>query len=280
MWCCDQALTKKDDVIVADSGPWKKAGLTRECYENLLSEFTILDANDDHTLSRKEFDNLSRLPTFLEMSREDIRHLFDTVDVNHDGAISMNEFVAYMAKRKDHIPLPVQRSATKKYLEDNMEHFGFQLCTTDGGRKGVAGDGNCQFYSLSWHLYQTTANHTEVRSKIIEYFQGPQGADLSVFYVPEFPSQPETFEEYIDLMAKDRTWGDQLTLKAAADVFDLCVHVITADHYDPAAKPDGPQAAGRSYGCVSTLLPSTLLGKPKDVWISFAAQHYSPVQKR
>mmetsp|Transcript_102121 Transcript_102121/g.197695 ORF Transcript_102121/g.197695 Transcript_102121/m.197695 type:complete len:97 (+) Transcript_102121:3-293(+) len=83
-------------------------------------------------------------------------------------------------------------------------------------------------------------------------------------------------------MARDGTWGDQLTLQTAADVFNLCVCTLTPSRYDANAAPVAAKVAGRSYGCVSTLLPQSSKdsgGLPtKDIWIGFAAQHYSPIR--
>merc|ERR1719362_938070 len=131
-------------------------------------------------------------------------------------------------------------------------------------------------------MFSTTNRHMEVRSKIIEYLRGPAGAAIAAFYAPEFPSMPSTFSSYLDEMAKDCTWGNQLTLQTAADVFNLCICTLTPSRYDGNASPVAPKVAGRSYGCVSTLLPQrskNSSGSPtEDVWIGFAAQHYSPIQ--
>jgi len=144
------------------------------------------------------------------------------------------------------------------------------------------GDGNCQFYSVSWEVFSTTARHAEVRAQIIEHLRGPAGSDMAAFYAPELPSQPATFTDYLDQMAKDCVWGDQLTLQAAADVYTLRICTLTSARYDPTAAPRQAKAAGRSYGCVSTLLPkgpkASAKAQPKDIWIGFAAEHYSPIQ--
>mmetsp|Transcript_46682 Transcript_46682/g.105799 ORF Transcript_46682/g.105799 Transcript_46682/m.105799 type:complete len:357 (-) Transcript_46682:32-1102(-) len=247
--------------------PWLVAGISKESYDGIVSQFVTLDQNGDHQLSRQEFENVAGLPGHLGMQASDITHLFSTVDLDKSQAISLNEFVIYMSNRKDTIPLPVQVDPQKQRLQKNMQSLGFELSTTDGGRRGVDGDGNCQFYSLSWGLHRTTSKHAEVRSKVIEYLRGPGCADFSVFYAPTHPSQPASFHGYLDSMAKDRTWGDQLTLQAAANVFNMKVFVLTADQFNAQARPIlvlKPQ-----QDCVAAAMC---------VWISFAALHYSPIE--
>lgn len=271
IFCCGHDPGSDDDELRTDGtkAPWRRAGISKELYEEMVAEFVTLDLNGDHTLSRSEFKNLSRLPRFLGMKEEDVAHLFNTVDANHDEHISMKEFVNYMSKRKDHLPLPVQRSPQKRRLEDNMKKLGFELCTTDGGQKGVAGDGNCQFYSLSWELHKTVGNHSDIRSGIIEYLRGPGRSDFEVFYSPDHPSQPPTFDGYLQDMAQDCTWGDHLTLQAAANIFNANVRVLTADRFsDSEEKP------------LLTVFPQVQSSGENQptIWLSFAAQHYSPIQ--
>mmetsp|Transcript_43244 Transcript_43244/g.109651 ORF Transcript_43244/g.109651 Transcript_43244/m.109651 type:complete len:283 (-) Transcript_43244:279-1127(-) len=244
--------------------PWVQAGISQETYDHLLTEFVMLDENADQKLSRKEFDNVNGLPEYLGMQSEDIADLFKTVDVDHNGSISLIEFVTHMSKRKDHHPLPIQVDPQKKRLEAAMQQFGFCLCLTEGGRQGVCGDGNCQFYSLSWEMHKTTQKYAELREKLIAYMRGPARESYSVFYAPTHHNQPASFDGYLDMMAKDRTWGDHLTLQAAAALFNLEVRVLTADRFSQGEKPFLTLSSEKT-GC-------------KVIWISFVAQHYSPIE--
>ena len=40
--------------------------------------------------------------------------------------------------------------------------------------------------------------------------------------------QAADFERYMKRMARDRTWGDELTLRAICDCFGAVVHVVTS----------------------------------------------------
>ncbi|CAK0846490.1 unnamed protein product [Prorocentrum cordatum] len=224
-----ESIYSAPDPVLAQActRPWVQAGLSREMYDHIVAEFVALDTNGDHVLNRREFERVSGLPEFLTMSRDDVSHLFDVVDADNNNVISMSEFVKYMAKRKDHFPLPAQVSPQRGRVEDIMKHFGFVFCTTDGGRLGVAGDGNCQFYSLCWNICQTTSRHEELRARIITHMRGPGRYYFENFYAPSHPSQPSTYDSYLNMMSKDKTWGDHLTLQAAAALYNLEVRLLT-----------------------------------------------------
>lgn len=269
LFCCITPEKEACDEIYNPGNvvePWVDCGLSRDAYDQILSEFMFLDANGDRKLSRKEFEQIAGLPEFLGMKLDDVEHLFDNVDLDHNGFITQTEFVRYMAERKDHGPLPAQVDPQKLRLEENLRSLGFEMCTVDGGRKGVDGDGNCLFYSLSWELYSTVAEHAAVRRQIIEYLRGPGRNSLEAFYAPVNPSQPATFNEYLDYMAKDQTWGDNLTLQAAANLYNKKIHVLTADRFYAQQRP------------LLIMSPYTGEGVPGKIWLSFAAQHYSPIK--
>lgn len=170
--------------------------------------------------------------------------------------------------------LTVQMPVCKGRLGENMRQLGFALCTTDGGKKGVGGDGNCQFYSLSWMLHNTTRKAAEVRASIVEHLDGPGGAQAKASYAPEHRRQPRTWRAYLSNMAHDTTWGDHYTLQAAADKFQIRIKVLTSQDYKASA--DAGSETGWAFGCVQIIVPAR--GKANmDIWVGFAAQHYSPI---
>ncbi|CAK0792516.1 unnamed protein product [Prorocentrum cordatum] len=259
-----------DKVFELADAPWVQAGISQEKYDHIVTQFVALDTNGDQVLSRKEFESVSGLPEFFDMSRDDISQLFDAVDVDQNQTICMNEFLKYMAKRKDHHPLPAQVDPQRGRLEDMMQHFGFVFCTTEGGHRGAIGDGNCQFYSLSWGLYRTTRRHAELRAEVVRHMRGPGRDDFEVFYAPSHPGQPATYDAYLGRMSRDRAWGDHLTLQAAAALHGLDVRLLTADAFGHAGGGADPS---RPYLSISS--PTA---RPRVVWMSFAAQHYDPIE--
>eukprot|EP00729_Bicosta_minor_P002864 gene2864-15984_t len=66
-------------------------------------------------------------------------------------------------------------------------------------------DGNCQFRSLSKELFRTADHHAVVREVVTSHM----------------------IRNHADY--KDQTWGDELTLRAASEVYNVKINVITSD---------------------------------------------------
>lgn len=99
------------------------------------------------------------------------------------------------------------------------------------------GDGNCLFRSISVQLFGTPENHVAVRAKVVEYMM----ADRAQFE----PFLGEDFSKYISAMARPGTWGDELSLRAACESFQIMISVITSERsnwfvrYTPKISPRG-----------------------------------------
>eukprot|EP00041_Stephanoeca_diplocostata_P019037 m.403870 g.403870 ORF g.403870 m.403870 type:complete len:402 (-) comp21195_c0_seq5:217-1422(-) len=113
-----------------------------------------------------------------------------------------------------------------KRLEERLKHLGMRTIPSED-------DGNCQFRSLSQELYGTQDYHLGVRASVVQHMM--MHADS---FAP-FVGTDEDFQRYLRDMSKNKTWGDELTLRAAVDFFNVKVHVITTEatnyllHYDP-----------------------------------------------
>lgn len=79
-----------------------------------------------------------------------------------------------------------------------------------------------QFRSISDQLYRTPSYHRNVREHIVTQLRNKP--DEYKGYVPE------DYEVYLREMEKSGTWGDHVTLKAAADVYG--VRIIVLSSYD------------------------------------------------
>ena len=84
----------------------------------------------------------------------------------------------------------------------------------------MEGDGNCQFRALSDQMYHDQSRHADVRKYVIAQLRSC--AELYSPYVPE------DYEEYVARMARPGTWGDHITLQAAADAFGMKICVLTS----------------------------------------------------
>eukprot|EP00658_Telonema_sp_P-2_P048223 TRINITY_DN36697_c0_g1_i1.p1 TRINITY_DN36697_c0_g1~~TRINITY_DN36697_c0_g1_i1.p1 ORF type:complete len:227 (-),score=63.98 TRINITY_DN36697_c0_g1_i1:31-624(-) len=101
----------------------------------------------------------------------------------------------------------------------------------------VAGDGNCQFRALSHQLCGDDQQYASVRKHIVAHLKAERGR-----YREFVAGQP--YEDYLRTMAKDGTWGDALTLQAAADTYGAEIKLVSS--YDDerglmVLKPSGNQ---------------------------------------
>eukprot|EP00878_Enallax_costatus_P012281 GHUV01012828.1.p1 GENE.GHUV01012828.1~~GHUV01012828.1.p1 ORF type:complete len:186 (+),score=61.13 GHUV01012828.1:835-1392(+) len=86
--------------------------------------------------------------------------------------------------------------------------------------RSIVGDGNCQFRAIADQLYGTQDRHVEVRQQVVQ----------------QLCSHPERYrdyvttdyEQYVSSMSQPGSWGDHVTLQAAADVFDTRICVLSS----------------------------------------------------
>eukprot|EP00193_Tetraselmis_chui_P019682 CAMPEP_0177778240 /NCGR_PEP_ID=MMETSP0491_2-20121128/15841_1 /TAXON_ID=63592 /ORGANISM="Tetraselmis chuii, Strain PLY429" /LENGTH=305 /DNA_ID=CAMNT_0019297485 /DNA_START=304 /DNA_END=1219 /DNA_ORIENTATION=- len=84
-----------------------------------------------------------------------------------------------------------------------------------------AGDGNCQFRSISHQLYDTPKWHQFIRKKAVAHMKRDSSFFLGFL--------GEELDVYCEEMLMNGTWGDELTLRAAADGLGVTIHVVTSE---------------------------------------------------
>ncbi|EGC28943.1 hypothetical protein DICPUDRAFT_159545 [Dictyostelium purpureum] len=95
-------------------------------------------------------------------------------------------------------------------------------------RREIPGDGNCQIHSLSDQIYGDLCHSRLIRSNIAQWlrnnkdFKLPNGATLSNFV------SEASWEDYCSNMSKNGTWGDHLTLVAAAELYKTNITIISS----------------------------------------------------
>lgn len=110
------------------------------------------------------------------------------------------------------VPNENELQAGNKLLRQRLEFCGLKEAQ-------ISGDGNCQFRSLSYQLYGSQKHHAYVRARAVAHMRQNR-ADFEVFF------EPGEFDDWVESMAGLRKWGDELTLRAAADAFQCIIHVI------------------------------------------------------
>ena len=150
------------------------------------------------------------------------------------------------------IALQLSREDSEKVERDHdvllarLDAFGLR-------EKVVSGDGNCQFRALSDQLFRTPEFYEEVRKNVVGQLR--KHASRYAAYVvaaneeggsknaPSSSSSPQSsteeaksaffmmqtaYSNYCDDMASDGTWGDHVTLQAAADLYGAQITVVTS----------------------------------------------------
>lgn len=90
-------------------------------------------------------------------------------------------------------------------------------------------DGNCQFRAFGKAIKEN--DHRQLRARVVQHMKANY-ADFKEFYAPDpdMPGDPLDFDDYLAAMARDRFWGDHYTLRAMAEVFNVCVYVLKNEY--------------------------------------------------
>ena len=110
-----------------------------------------------------------------------------------------------------------EKIAEGKLLLDQRLHF-LKLHMVE-----MVDDGNCQFRGFAYEIYGSQNYHFLVRQSIVAYLQ--QNSNHFSFYLGDI----DAWNSYIQKMSEDRTWGDEITLAAASQLFRVNIHVLTTD---------------------------------------------------
>jgi len=97
----------------------------------------------------------------------------------------------------------------------------------------VPGDGNCQFHSISHSLksFGISVSYTELRHLAIQYIRKHKN------YYKDF-IWDESFSQYIRNL-KNGEYGDNITLDALANHFDLCINILREKRVPNIINKDG-----------------------------------------
>lgn len=101
-------------------------------------------------------------------------------------------------------------------LEGRLDSFG--MCM-----KEMKGDGNCQFRSLAFNLFGDQDHHAMTRKAAVAHMRKHANFFGSLF------EDVAEFNAYLSDMARARTWGDELTLRACIEAYNCEAHIITSE---------------------------------------------------
>lgn len=114
-----------------------------------------------------------------------------------------------------------------------MEKDDYQNVIEDQGFEIVfnpPGDGNCQFGALAHQLSLVGIYRSPetMREEIVRYLE-TNAVDKDGFPLLEMIPDNEfsSWNDYVEYMARNHTYGDQITLFAAANIFNIDVHIFS-----------------------------------------------------
>ncbi|KAK3233845.1 hypothetical protein CYMTET_55884 [Cymbomonas tetramitiformis] len=97
------------------------------------------------------------------------------------------------------------------------------------------GDGNCLFRSISNQLFGTQDWHGHIRARACEWIDQRRES-----YMPFFDGRSQDFTRWLNRMKRSRVWGNELTLRAIADVYGITIHVVqsTSENWHVIYEPE------------------------------------------
>ena len=113
-----------------------------------------------------------------------------------------------------------------------MGRDGYLEIIEDQGHKLVynpPGNGNCQFAALAYHLSSLgiLRSPETMREEIVKYLE-THPLDEDGFSLYEWVPHFDSWSKYLTHMAQDHTYNDQLTLYAAANLYNVNIHTIAS----------------------------------------------------
>ncbi|KAK5576510.1 hypothetical protein RB653_007654 [Dictyostelium firmibasis] len=103
-------------------------------------------------------------------------------------------------------------------FQQQLEPLGFII-------KDVAGDGNCLFRSIADQLQDAPNEHRKYREAICKYIE--RNKDMFAPFIDD--EEFESFEEYIQEMREDATWGGHVEIQAASLAYNVNITIHQMD---------------------------------------------------
>lgn len=119
----------------------------------------------------------------------------------------------FRPQRMTNIPTLDDANFDHNRLDNRLRLYGLK-------EKKVRGDGNCQFRALADQLFRDQERHAEIRSAVVSQLRRERET-YEVFV-------PENYDSYVGEMSRETTWGDHITLQAAADAYGVGMCVISS----------------------------------------------------
>ena len=161
-------------------------------------------------------------------------------------------------------------------LSDRLDGCGMKMLRTEN-------DGNCLFAALAFSLFGSPAHHAVVRKAAVAHMRARRE------YFALFFDGAGGLDGYLARMSQDKTWGDELVIRAVVEAYGCDAHVVSSAsrgwylRYTP-DEPCGVEQKITAKGCVA---PAPFAYAPKgldapalgtEVFLSYVVpNHYNAV---
>ena len=121
---------------------------------------------------------------------------------------------------------------------DHRDRLEFRISQTGLRPVNVGDDGNCLFRALSMQLLRSENFYAAVRHIVVRFMK--ENAAEYALYIGQ-----EEFNDYIERIARNCAWGDEMTVQAASRALNVNVHVVTSEEERWHLQYKAPQKSNR-----------------------------------
>jgi len=121
------------------------------------------------------------------------------------------------------IPYLIKHQNDQYHTEEKLKYFKMAW------KSKIIGDGNCQYRAIADQLWNDQERYTEVRKSVTDWLENNKN-----YYVDEENTTRMCdflvdikWPDYVAAMRKNYAWGDQLTLTAAAEIYQMNIWVLS-----------------------------------------------------
>jgi hypothetical protein len=122
----------------------------------------------------------------------------------------------------------IERYQLLRSFNAGLESLGYRV-------NSIVGKGDCLFGAVADQVYGNEHLHAHVRAFCVEYLRAVHESDDRDFasgslksYIKGFIPDPEAVERYLTNMSRPGVWGDDLCLRALADIYQRKIVVLMA----------------------------------------------------
>lgn len=208
-----------------------------EAKERLQEWTSVSEVHSDEVVPRVEYDRVMASRLASRMPPKAIGTVIKAITIlkRHKGTGQATVHEEKPLSREDKIV------AGKRLLMQRLAFLGLRSLKMED-------DGNCQFRALAFELFQSQDYHAHVRQRIVGYLET---------HAPQFQDFVDDFPGYVESMRRDRTWGDEITLQACCDEFNVEIHLITTetDNFHLSYTPRGDSSSQHRMLFLSYVAP-------------------------